>query len=434
VTTTTIARTSTPAWQISTEAKALLERFPPRPVPVSWPQTRQDRAAVEARLAETPFRANDSQTRSHRKLSLQAVLDWLELYPGQTWQRRWNATGAGGDGHRDWRIQLVTDLDAAGLMHERPEYVRKLLGKGMIQLIGGDYIRPSTGWLMATSSPVRIANELAAVRDPHGIAELRAVRMDNTVGDATMLPAIEKVAVIMASKGGTVRDVTVGDCLETMRISREVFPGPTRSSRHSPVFYQLLHSLGVFPADAPPTVRMFSPLFAGRVPVEQLVDRYQVSCRPVRDLLVDYLRERQPAVDYSRLTTLATALALSFWKDLERPPRHRLTAAAPRDRRLETTDPHPNRALQGRIRRNRRNDGPTRRRRRRADDGAQLLPRPRSVGARRASPVGAVGSAVPDPTHRCPAQEDEIAAEGADGPTHPRRTAGTADPGRGGRS
>ena len=151
---------------------------------------------------------------------------------------------------------------------------------------------------------------------------------------------------------------------------------------------------------------------------------------------MDYLRERQPAVDYSRLTTLATALALWFWKDLER--HHpgidslqlRPEIAAAWKQRIRT-----------RIVRSKNESGeivettvPTRRRRRRADDGAQLLPRPRSVGARRSSPVGAVGSAVPDPTHRCPAQEDEIAAEGADGPTHPRTTAGTADPGRGGRS
>jgi site-specific recombinase XerD len=142
--------------------------------------------------------------------------------------------------------------------------------------------------------------------------------MANTVGDSTMLPAIEKVALIMAAKGGTVGDITVGDCLDLMSISREVFPGPTRSSRHSPVFYQLLHSMGNFPADAPPTVRMFSPLFAGQLSVEQLVDRYQLACRPVRDLLVDYLRERQPAIDYNTLTALATALALWFWKDLER--------------------------------------------------------------------------------------------------------------------
>lgn len=305
-------------WQVSSEARALLEKFPPRPVPAGWPRTRQDRAAVEDRMATAPFRGDDSQARCHRKVSLQVVLDWLELYPGQSWQQRWDATGTGGDGQRDWRQRLVADLDAAGLMGRRPGYVRKVLGMGLIQLIGGDYLRPSLGWLMATSSPLRIANELANVRDPHGIAELRAARMMHTVGDSTMLPAIEKVALIMAAKGGSVRDVTVGDCLESMRVSREVFAGPTRSSRHSPVFYQLLHSIGTFPADAPPTVRIFSPLFAGQLPVQQLVDRYQVTCRPIRDLFVDYLRERQPAIDYNTLTALATALVLWFWKDLER--------------------------------------------------------------------------------------------------------------------
>lgn len=318
MTATTIAQQPARTWQVSSEAKALLEKFPPRPVPVNWPRTRQDRAAIETRLAKETFRTTDKHTRCHRKLSLQAVLDWLELYPGQSWQQRWDATGAGRDGNRDWRIQLIADLDAAGLMGQRRDYVRKVLGMGLIQLIGGDYVRPSLGWLMATSSPLRIANEMAKVRDPHGIAELRAARMTNTVGDSTMLPAIEKAALLMAAKGGMMRDITVGDCLESMRISREVFAGPTRSSRHSPVFYQLLHSIGIFPADAPPTVRMFSPLFAGRLPVEQLVDRYQLASRPIRDLLVDYLRERQPAIDYNTLTALATALGLWFWKDLER--------------------------------------------------------------------------------------------------------------------
>jgi hypothetical protein len=318
VTTATVIQEPARTWQVSSEAKALLEKFPPRPVPASWPRTRQDRAAVEVRLAKEPFRVHDSKSRCHRKLSLQAVLDWLELYPGQSWQQRWDASGAGRDGHRDWRIQLVADLDAAGLMGKRRDYLRKVLGMGLVQLIGGDYMRPSLGWLMATSSPLRIANEMAKVRDPHGIAELRAARIANTVGDSTMLPAIEKAALIMAAKGGMLRDITVGDCLESMRISREVFAGPTRSSRHSPVFYQLLHSIGAFPADAPPTVRIFSPLFAGRLSIEQLVDRYQLGCQPIRDLLVDYLRERQPAIDYNTLTALATALALWFWKDLER--------------------------------------------------------------------------------------------------------------------
>ncbi len=318
MTTTTIVPQTPRTWQVSSEAKALLDKFPPRPVAGSWPRTREDRAAVEDRTATAPFRGDDSQSRCHRNASLQTVLDWLELYPGQSWQQRWDATGAGRNGQRDWRLQLSADLTAAGLLDRHPGYVRKVLGTGLIQLIGGDYLRPSLGWLMATSSPLRIANEMAKVRDPHGLAELRAARLANTVGDATMIPAIEKIALIMAAKGGSVRDVTIGDCLESMRVSREVFPGPTRSRRHSPVFYQLLHSTGNFPADAPPTVRMFSPVFAGQVPVEQLVDRYQVTCRPVRNLLVDYLRERQPAIDYGTLTSLATTLVLWFWKDLER--------------------------------------------------------------------------------------------------------------------
>jgi hypothetical protein len=227
VTTVTVTQASIRRWQISSEAQALLEKFPPRPVAASWPRTRQDRAAVEDRLGQATLRVADKHTRCHRNLSLQAALVWLELYPGKTWQQRWDATGAGRDGHRDWRTGLVADLEAAGLMGHRRDYIRKVLGMGLLQLIGADYVRPSLGWLMVTSSPLRIANEMAKVRDPHGVAELRAVRMANMVGDATMLPAIERTALIMAAKGDTVRDITVGDCLELRQIGRDVFPGPT---------------------------------------------------------------------------------------------------------------------------------------------------------------------------------------------------------------
>lgn len=50
----------------------------------------------------------------------------------------------------------------------------------------------------------------------------------------------------------------------------------------------------------------------------ELVDRYHLRCRPVRDLLVDYLTERQPSLDHKSLITLSTALANNFWADLER--------------------------------------------------------------------------------------------------------------------
>ena len=89
------------------------------------------------------------------------------------------------------------------------------------------------------------------------------------------------------------------------------------NGRHSPFFYQMLHALGVFPPGAPPTVRMFASVITGKLDAGQLVDRYDLACRPVRDLLADYLRERQPGVDYITLNGLSAVLALWFWKDLE---------------------------------------------------------------------------------------------------------------------
>jgi integrase len=55
----------------------------------------------------------------------------------------------------------------------------------------------------------------------------------------------------------------------------------------------------------------------GQQTPEELIDRYRIECRPVRDLLVDYLRERQPALDYNSLRDLAYFLGSRFWRDLE---------------------------------------------------------------------------------------------------------------------
>ena len=48
-----------------------------------------------------------------------------------------------------------------------------------------------------------------------------------------------------------------------------------------------------------------------------MIDRYHLACRPVRDLLVDYLCERQPALDYSTLQQLGYELGKLFWADIE---------------------------------------------------------------------------------------------------------------------
>jgi hypothetical protein len=313
----TRAEAAAPPRQLSAEARALMAGFPARPVPASWPATEADRFAVARRLLAPPFVVDNVKVRHWRKLTMLKVLDWLELHPGATWQERWAATGTEADVAADWRWRMLAELKAAGRLGSRGGELHHGLGTGLAQLISGDVIRPGMAWLLDTTCPSRIAAEMGRSRDPAGIAGLQALRESSTVGKSTFIPALERVAVIMAAKGGLVADITPGDCVELLDVSRKVFTSPTQSNRHSPFFYQLLHTAGTFPPGAPATVRMISPLFAGQLTVEQLVDRHDLACRPVRDLLVDYLRERQPGIDHGTLVKLVINLVPRFWKDLE---------------------------------------------------------------------------------------------------------------------
>jgi len=64
-----------------------------------------------------------------------------------------------------------------------------------------------------------------------------------------------------------------------------------------------------------PALRVFSG--RGQPAAAQLIGPYGIQCRPVRDLLVDYLAERQPSLDFSSLNNLAYHLGKLFWRDLE---------------------------------------------------------------------------------------------------------------------
>jgi hypothetical protein len=60
---------------------------------------------------------------------------------------------------------------------------------------------------------------------------------------------LSRIVVILAAKGGTLAEVTVGDCVELLQIVRRLGGGKTTSG----YFYQLLHALGIFDPSAPRT-------------------------------------------------------------------------------------------------------------------------------------------------------------------------------------
>ena len=290
---------------------ALLQRFPPRSVPPTWAMAEFPKQQVIAQLSATPFAVESAHLQHDRRRGLIRLLQWLEQQPGDTWQDRWIASGADEQGNLAWRELPARWLTSIGRGPTDPEHAGLTIGRGMVQLICGDVIRPSLGWLLTPATVKNLAVEIARTRDPDGFAALTVAGQGDHANAHTMRLALRRIATILAAKGGLVRDVTVGDCLELLRVADDL---QDHLGATSPYFYQLLRAAGVLDGGAP-TARALKT--QGQLGCEQLIDRYGIECRPVRDLLVEYLRERQPAVDYATLHKLSYVLGRLFWRDLE---------------------------------------------------------------------------------------------------------------------
>ena len=288
----------------------LQQRFPPRPVPPSWAAGEQSRQRLLTRLLTPPFATGGADTRQRRRLGLIRLLDWLEQQPGARWQDRWISSGADAAGNLAWRDLPTRWLRAAGKGHQDPKGDYVMFSTGLYLLICSDAIRPSLAWLLTPGTPRLLVTEMARARDPAGFAALAASHAGDPASAHTKKEALRRIAVILAAKGGMIGDITVGDCVELARFLHSAGGRP-----QSLAFYQMLQSAGVFGEAAPPTVRVFTA--GGQLTAAELIDRYPIACRPVRDLLVDYLRERQATVDYTTLQALAGILGRLFWADLE---------------------------------------------------------------------------------------------------------------------
>lgn len=286
-------------------------RFPARVVAASWPAAMSNREEALGRLTCAPFVSGSAGAQKERVLGLKSLLDWLEDQPGDSWQDRWLASGAGIAG-REWR-----EVPAAWL-HGRGQYSGVRLGRlsaALLTVICADTVRPSTGWFAgAVMRGGHLSLGMQATRDTEGFARLRELcERDPHVSAGARAHVLHRAAVIIGAKGGLLRQITVGDVMELLDAEASAHAKPMA---HGSGFYRMLHRMGIFEPAAPQMLRELTAS-RQRTPGE-LIDRYDLACRPVRDLLVDYLKERQPALDYSSLRKLSAALAGGFWKNLER--------------------------------------------------------------------------------------------------------------------
>lgn len=305
-----------PAVSNATHAQAqarnsqLRARFLARPVEACWPETTRSLEDTAHRLTSPPFLAASHATRAGRRHGVNTLLRWLSTMPGRSWQQRWLASGVEEHPGAGW-VQLPL-----AWLHEHDRSAASdpdRLSSGLLILICGDVLRPGLAWML-TRTHRYLAATMAQTRDPDGFARLGQVAAAGPAGgrmDAQI--AATRIATLLACKGGRVDEITVGDCVELVDTQRHVH---VRGGQKKVDFYLRLRALGIFPSDAPATIRAFG-LAGGQLSIEELVDRYRLACAPVRNLIVDYLRERQPALDFASLDAISRTLGGLFWAKIE---------------------------------------------------------------------------------------------------------------------
>lgn len=287
-------------------ARAPVSRRDPALLSTSQAATRRppavngrERATREeiARLARMLLVEPTDQQRSKQTRSLTRVLGWLASFPGEDWQDRWLLSGSDEHGSA-WGPGSLTPAQRARLT------------AGLNVLIVLRVVRPSYPWLFGS----RMLGVYVAFRR-HNQAEVfaelerRATPRDGYAEYAA--EALNLLTRMVIVTGKSLRQLELADFDDYAAARR----ASGRGVAALPLAYELLHGVGGL-AGLPPTLRQAQA--RGKLSVAELVDRYPVADRAVRDVLVHYLVERAAMLDYGSLVNQAQMLADLFWVDLER--------------------------------------------------------------------------------------------------------------------
>lgn len=260
----------------------------PTPVierPAVWPEASLPRQDLLSRVEMLEAGVTPKERR-RRLVGVGLVVDWLEGFPGDSWQQRWRAAGADEAGER-W----METIQVPGRL--RGEDGRGQLTGGVGRLILAGALRPAYNWLCRFQSG-KFFERFRSLRDPTGFARLDPLcQATERFTDLDRNLAYIQLPRMLAHNGGLLADISLADCVEAYRAQVGY---STRQHSH---WYRLLLQAGILPGGSPPTINAASR--RGQLSVEELVDGYQVACAPIRNLLVDYLHERQAGMDYTSL-------------------------------------------------------------------------------------------------------------------------------------
>lgn len=277
---------------------------PAAPMPTSpRPHGSFETAAVE-KIAAAVADAWADRSREARRACAQGVemlLEQLSRFPGDTWQDRWLASGLDSSGQA---VRSLVDPPSATLT------------TGLRTLFCLRVIRPSFIGFRSNKFSGYPEAFRESQHDPGLEAFFQHVEQMSDLSRHYQVRAQFDVCRQMTIQDITFAEITPASMLhfayEVRRLSASAGAGKSFGSSAA---WSVLHSMGHFPTNTPPTLR--TAVYRGQLTTEELVDRYEVANPEVRQLLIDYLGRRRAEMDYSSLDNLSRHLTSTFWKRIE---------------------------------------------------------------------------------------------------------------------
>lgn len=234
-----------------------------------------------------------------------AILRWLQTYPGAGWQQRWVAAGA--DDDLGWVDALSDPTDP------RCSRVRRdVVIQGVSCLLLCRVVLPHYRFLASFYSPTLYSGIRKAARpDLFALIESRADELG--IFNFHRTYALNVISKLVLHTGRDVDQLTDGDLL-AYRAWHLQNSGSCKSPDGLSFAWELLHGI----ADLGEHATLKDAVRYGQRPTAELVDAYGVQSYAVREVLIRYLDERRPAVDYGSFLGLVGKLVGLFWCDLER--------------------------------------------------------------------------------------------------------------------
>jgi hypothetical protein len=264
-----------------------------------------DRMSIEDILALLPVLPDWPATTVHRNIRLNGattILRWLLTHPGEGWQDRWTASGA--DHDMSW-IEKLAPSDTRLAVTKRQEHIA-----GLACLLMCRVVLPSYDFLAAYRS-TGLLDRVHKIMRPEVFNRLEKAAVERGLSGRDRSDALGLISKIVLHTGKDVDTLTAQDVLEVYAWSVHAHPRRKQiPGLH--VAWDVRSVIGVTPAEL--TLR--AALRRGQRSTTELVDDYDIGCRPIRDVLIRYLDERRPALDYNSLIDLTGVLVGTFWADI----------------------------------------------------------------------------------------------------------------------